>query len=79
MSSSASITSAPWPSPAVTSLATTSHTTTGPLPSASRRQASAASAPLPSPSRSISTEVSMAIIGRPCGDGRATGAGVALH
>src|SRR4051812_23652049 len=62
MSSSASITSAPWPRPAVTSLATTSQTTTGPLPSASRRQASAASAPAPSPSRSIRTEVSMAII-----------------
>src|SRR6516225_7603905 len=75
MSSSASITSAPWPRPAVISLATTSHTTTGPLPSASRRQASAASAPSPSPSRSISTEVSMAIIGRSRSDSAGTAAG----
>src|SRR5690606_33484035 len=63
MSSTTSMMSAPWPRPAVISLTTTSHSTTGPLPSASRTHCSAASAIAgSSPSRSISTDESIAII-----------------
>src|SRR5688572_23393256 len=55
--------SVPWPSPAVISLTTTSHRTTGPCARASRTHCSAASAMLASsPSRSISTDVSMAMV-----------------
>src|SRR5690606_21134514 len=57
--------SAPWPRPAVISLTTTSHSTTGARASASRTQDSAASAmAASSPSRSIRTEESIAIISR---------------
>src|SRR5690606_31899807 len=64
MSSTTSMMSAPWPRPAVISLTTTSHSTTGPLPSASRTHCSAASAIAgSSPSRSMSTEESIAITG----------------
>src|SRR5690606_31963851 len=64
MSSTTSMMSAPWPRPAVISLTTTSQSTTGPLPSASRTHCSAASAIAgSSPSRSISTDESIAIIG----------------
>src|SRR5690554_582870 len=63
MSSTTSMMSAPWPRPAVISLTTTSHSTTGPLPSASRTHCSAASAIAgSSPSRSMSTDESIAII-----------------
>src|SRR5690606_3665836 len=63
ISSTTSMMSVPWPRPAVISLTTTSHSTTGPCASASRTHCSAASAmPASSPSRSIRTEVSIAII-----------------
>src|SRR5690606_2054858 len=78
ISSTTSMMSVPWPSPAVISLTTTSHSTTGPCARASRTQRSAASAMRgSSPSRSMRTDVSMAIIGRASGVDRVAGGAAA--